>query len=561
MDISNMTDVGLISILPIPFFVSLISLVASYFFSLFQSKFTPFVLFLHLFLLIFILFGTTIWIEEVPRFNVTWRHIGVIDYIIENQGVGTKVDVYLGWPGFFIVNAFQMFLSGLETPIGYVSWAPVFLNLLYLGPLLLIYRSATTDQRLVWAAVLFFYLTNWIGQDYFSPQGLAYFFYMLILGILVTWFRKIPRLVWLEKLSKRIKFFSGLSAEAQKDQAPPEIKSTPAQRIGLFFVILISLFFITASHQLTPFAIFLSLVALSLFKRITLKGLVTIILVVTVAWIGYMGVDYIGNNIEKILSGIGQVEAAVDENITGRLVGSPGHLFIVRLRLVMTMVLWGFAGLGILLRIRKGIWDINLLLITIAPFLLVGLQLYGGEMLLRVYLFALPPMAFFAASIFFPEKREKFNWKMPVILTLASLVLLLGFLFARYGNEKFDQFTHQEVAAVQALYEMAEPKDLLVAPSPHYPIKFEEYADHPQLFVANEVIEGDIGKLGEAIRARDYRGGFFIITTSQINYFKINYNFNPEIWVELEKNLEDSDRFQLVYKNDDARIYHYAPKN
>lgn len=561
MDIRDITDIGLISVMPIQFFASLVLLIGSFFYSLFQSKYFPVIIFLHLLLLIFILFGITAMIEEVPRFNVTWRHIGIIDYIIENQGVGPSWDVYFGWPGLFIFNAFPVLLSGLQEPLNFVSWSPVFLNLLYLGPLLLIFRSVTKDQRLVWSAVLFFYISNWIGQDYFSPQGFAYFFYLLILGILLTWFGKPTTIEWIENLSYRWSFFSGLSEEVQESMMPPKPEASPGQKIGLFFIILVSFFYLTTSHPLTPMAIFLSLIALTLFKRVSVQGLVIIMFVAIVAWMGYVGKDYIGNNIEKILAGIGQVDAAVDENFTGRLVGSPGHVLVVQLRMVMTLVLWGLAGLGIIMRIRKGIWDINLLLITIAPFSLLGLQLYGGEMLLRAYLFALPPMVFFAVSLFFPKKDKPLTWITPVFLTLASFIMLSGFLFTRYGNEKFDMFTREEVAAVQALYELAEPKVLFVAPSPHYPIKFEEYADHPQLFVANEVIGGDVDKLGEAIQNRDSKGGYFIITTSQVSYFELNYNIKPESWVELEQNLNKSEQFQLVYENDDARIYHFIPKN
>ena len=53
----------------------------------------------------------------------------------------------------------------------------------------LILRTLTIDRRLVWLAVWVFYLGNWVGQDYFSPQAFAYLLYLMLLAILVTWMR------------------------------------------------------------------------------------------------------------------------------------------------------------------------------------------------------------------------------------------------------------------------------------------------------------------------------------------------------------------------------------
>ena len=48
------------------------------------------------------------------------------------------------------------------------------------------------DGRAVWAGVWIFFATNWVGQDYFSPQGLVYALYLVVLAILLTWFAGPP---------------------------------------------------------------------------------------------------------------------------------------------------------------------------------------------------------------------------------------------------------------------------------------------------------------------------------------------------------------------------------
>ncbi len=77
----------------------------------------------------------------------------------------------------------------MQSPLSYAAWGPVFFNLLWLPALLFIFHTATEDRRLSWLAVWFFYLGNWIGQDYFSPQALAYFLYLVVLAICLAWFR------------------------------------------------------------------------------------------------------------------------------------------------------------------------------------------------------------------------------------------------------------------------------------------------------------------------------------------------------------------------------------
>ena len=55
---------------------------------------------------------------------------------------------------------------------------PPFFNVLLIGPLFLIFRTFTADRRLVWSAIVIFFLGAWVGQDYFAPQACVYFLYL-----------------------------------------------------------------------------------------------------------------------------------------------------------------------------------------------------------------------------------------------------------------------------------------------------------------------------------------------------------------------------------------------
>src|SRR6266487_849605 len=110
---------------------------------------------------------------------------GTLPDIMRTGSVDPGLDAYFNWPGFFVLSAFVTQIIGYHDILPLAAWAPVFFNLIYLGPLYMIYTSATTDKRLVWLGPWFFYLTNWIGQDYFSPQGFNFFLYLVIIATLL----------------------------------------------------------------------------------------------------------------------------------------------------------------------------------------------------------------------------------------------------------------------------------------------------------------------------------------------------------------------------------------
>src|SRR5258708_10025778 len=127
-----------------------------------------------------------------------------------------------------------------------------------------IFTSITTNKRLVWLSLLFFQLTNWVGQDYFSPQGFNFFLYLVIIAILLKWFRMPPKKqVQLGKDASLVqKFFAWLKAPATQSAYIGHW-----QRRGLLCCLILVFGLIVFSHPLTPFFTLLSVSALVVFRR------------------------------------------------------------------------------------------------------------------------------------------------------------------------------------------------------------------------------------------------------------------------------------------------------
>jgi hypothetical protein len=95
-----------------------------------------------------------------------------------------------------------------------------------------------------------------------------------------------------------------------------------------------------------------------------------------------------------------------------------------------------------------------LIALFILPMLTVGLQSYGGEIALRIYLFLLPPACVLAACFFFPNPvAAKASWRLFPVLALCAVIFPVSFILVRYGNEAFERVPPGELAATDWVYQ------------------------------------------------------------------------------------------------------------
>ena len=341
IQLEAMNDLGLISIFPPTAFVALAILGVSFFTLLYQQRFEPLALALHFGVLIFMLYGVTALIQEVPRFHVAWRHIGVADYILRHGDVDPMINAYFNWPGFFVLTAFLIEATGVKEPIALTAYAPLFFNLLYLGPLYIIFSATTRDSRLVWLALWFFFITNWVFQDYFAPQALHYFFYLVILAILLRWFRATDvRLNYVPARWQAVRPLQSLvewvgwrfrtdrpaaveSVVASKAVAPDEQRRIRRQRMGLLIVLLVIFASIVPSHQLTPFFTIMAVASLVLLNRCTTRDLPVLMSVLTALWIVFMTTAYLAGHIGGLVGDVGNCGRQRQRQLNGALQRQP----------------------------------------------------------------------------------------------------------------------------------------------------------------------------------------------------------------------------------------------
>jgi len=188
VEVLRMNDLGLVSVLPSGAFAALALLTVAFVLAFAQREPRVPVLAFCVLLLIAMLHGANVLVEPEAAITSTYRHVGVTDTIIRTGHVNPKIDAYFNWPGFFFLLGAVTKLAGFPSALAFGRFAPLAYNVLYLGPLLMIFRSFTRDRRLIWLAIWLFYLTNWVGQDYLSPQGTPYLLHLTIISVPLSWF-------------------------------------------------------------------------------------------------------------------------------------------------------------------------------------------------------------------------------------------------------------------------------------------------------------------------------------------------------------------------------------
>jgi hypothetical protein len=563
VDAERIGDTGLVSVLPPAAFAALALTCVSFALVLRREHLsTPLVL-LHLALLVFMLYGATALIAKVPAFNVVWRHAGVTSYIAETGRVNPRIDAYFNWPGFFFWAGLVTHVGGEQSVLQWTRWSAVGFELAYLAPLVVITRAFTPDRRLAWTAVWIFYLTNWVGQDYFSPQAMAYLWYLVLVAVALTYLsrRGSGHLAGLGARLSRLLVALRVNTAGTLREAPVP-SASPIQQAALVLVCVVIVAATVGSHQLTPWMMLGGITALVLFGRFSARGLPLIILLMLTLWLLYVADVYLGGHLKLLLGQTLDVNTAISSNVGSRLFGSSGHQLVVHLRLAATAGLWLLAVVGFVRGMRHGRSSPGHAILALSTPAFVVLQPYGGEMLLRVYLFSLPFTACYAAQALAPSAARWRDARSAVALAVMAAVLLGGFLYTRYGNDSTTFFSPGEAKAAQRLYEVAPRGSLLVAASTNVAWRQQNYGDYNFQLLDHHLPPAPAGEtpLQLAREVAVYMRGsrhpaYLLITRSQLRYDEL---MGSERWGSvkaLRAGADASPDFVKLFDDGDAQIF------
>jgi hypothetical protein len=518
--------------------------------------------------LIFMLFGIGTLVHDIPRFPTTYVHAGIAETIIRTGELYPIIDGRFDWPVFFILLAFVTQILGLDHPIALAAWIPTLSNLLYLVPVLIIFSALTSDRRLVWLGVWLFFIGNWVGQDYLSPQGFNYLLYLTFLAILLRWFSppSAGTLDFIDRLRERM--FGPLRPDAQPEALGARSDDPFDRRLhaGLAVVAVTIYAVVVSSHQLTPFALLGGATALVIARRSTLRGLPIVMAVMLGFWLSFMPLTYLSGHLPGLVAEIGQGGEVATSNVAARVVGSPEHTAVVFVRLAMSAAVWLLAGLGTLRRLRLGYWDVSAALLGALPFGMILLQSYGGELILRVYLFSLPFVAFLAAALFY-STPERVSLRRSVFITAVTMLLMVSMIVARYGNERSEFIAPPELAAVDYLVETAGEDALIVSMNGNSPLGYRDLERRQLVFAFDlfrepmpaELPASTISAFSEWVREAAREETYLWISRSQVAAAEMFGRSEPGALDALIERLRHQPGFAVLRSDDDSIIFAVEP--
>ncbi|MEU9923347.1 lipopolysaccharide biosynthesis protein [Streptomyces griseoluteus] len=548
-DLDRMGGLGLLSVLPLPTLAGAALLVTVFAALLRLRREHRALLLLTLVATVFSLHALPAVIESAPRFPTAWQHLGFLDYIDRTGSTVPDLDARWSWPGFFAVTAFVAEACGVSDFTEVVRWWPTAIQLAYLAPMFLLTRSLRASWRARWAGVWLFALSGWVGQDYFSPQGFTYLLYLVFVAILLVWFRA-SHMIW-------SRFRPG---EA-------EVEPTDRRQRVVLLLVLIALFLACVpAHQLTPFVMLGVLAALVLLRRCELRGMPLLFAVVVAVWVGFMAEPYWSGHFDELFGGLGGVGGNVSTSVSGRIEGgSSTHKLVLYTRVLLAGSVLALACWGWWRRREHGYRERSLPVLAFVPFLGFGMQSYGGEMALRVFMFALPGAALLGALALFPrtrvDERRRMGAGAPAAL-LAGLLLLGGFLVARWGNEPFERTRPGEVAAMNWVYAHDKPTVRLlwlttdtvndVTPALAWGARDMERVTYvPTLAPPDPVLVSGLVKSLKDAGPNSY----LIVNESQVRYLELDAGY-PASWESrLTRTLDGRAELSKVLVNGDATVY------
>jgi hypothetical protein len=578
VDLAAMNDFGLVSVLPVVYWSALALVVVS-FPVLVALGARSRVLVPSIVTLLLVVHATPAVLYGAPRYSWTYKHLGIIDYILRHGAVDPSVPnlaAYHSWPGFFALNAFLAQAGGID-PFASARWAPAFFEILLLVPLLLLFRTLTRNHRRVWMAVALFYLANWVGQDYFSPQAFAYFFYLVVIAVCLRWLPARPARRHLpEALAGPLaRLVNGRTENLQRDAV------SPGQRAALIGLVVLLLAVVTVSHQLTPLMLISTLGLLVVVRRVGPWWLPLAAAGLCVVWAAFAAGPFLEENAYWIVASIGDFASNATDTFVPLGQVPTAQIAVDWADRGLSALVWAAAAVGAGLAWRERRLELVPVVAMLAPVPLLIANDYGGEMLFRVYLFALPFAALLMTRILdlpaavparspaahrttspTPTRPSPWTWATAGAVAL-SLTLVTPFVLAYYGKERGNYFSPDTLAAGEWLFDHAPSGSLITGPTSNLPWAFtrhEEFgyswfidlpADQRRAFATDPLsaVFDDVN----AVAGTD--DAYVVLTSSQQVEMRYTGAFPDSVWVPLEAAIRASPRFRVAYRSGDATVF------
>jgi hypothetical protein len=366
-------------------------------------------------------------VEVLPRIVSTFVHMGEAKEIIADGFLTASKVFYHHWPGMLLVTAELLVLSGMRD-ILLLKILPILMSILYLIPLFLILRIFTKEKVYIFLGMIFFIVSNWIGQNHWSIQNPIYFVYLIII-------------------------YSLLKAMLTKEKL---------HKVHILFLS-ICILIIVLSHAITPYV----LVCNILFLGIILRNRFLIYLSALIAGVYlFWQAFFSGFALQKVF----YILTDKISDIKSFILFSEGSSRLAATSIYNTyrLILKGAIALGYALVSGSALYLLHkngntetkniakVLFALLLSVLFFGITLrFGAEILERVILFSLVPCTI---AIMLAYKQHLLRAGIIIYLIVASVLFMPVFYF----NESFEYVSISQLEAREYIFENFNPSEYTV---------------------------------------------------------------------------------------------------
>jgi hypothetical protein len=553
---------GLLPELPWAFWAALVLVVGSAVVQAHAARLRQLLLLGHLGVVLLVLYATAPAVEDVPRYTYTYKHIGITQYIERYGTVDKNIDIYHRWPGFFSLSAWFSQLAGLPDPTSYAAWAEPFFASLDALVVWACVQAVTRSARHAWLGALLFTVSNWVGQDYYSPQAFGFLLMLGVLLLVLVALQAEPGPVgrWVET-----KVVRWLRVRAPLADDGPFVRTTQQARVAGLVLLLDAV--LAASHQLTPYVLLAQLGALVLGGYLRPWWVALGAAMVT---IGYLvpNYSYVVQTFGSLLSAPDPLANATSKTVEGTPVTS--SKVILLLGGLCFLSVFTLAFVGVVRRARRGhVRDgVVVAVLAFAPPGLLAAQSYGGEARLRVLLYALPWCCTAACWAWAPDGVRAVGRRVWAPLATAGWFTLC-FVWVFFGHEDQHLLTPGEVGAAALLSDPSrvQSDSVVLLMAPNFParygplyfrlggqlpaLSYESFGKRPLLFPDQD----DVDAAAAVIDGGRQRPGYLVFSRGQENWARDYQLYPPYTLKAFEGAVASSPRFRIVYDKPTARIY------
>jgi hypothetical protein len=475
---TNVTHLGALGLppsLPLVFYAGLAVLVASAGFEFSRPRLSQVRLGLHAISLVVILYGTAPLVYQTGRYAWLYKAIGVVQYVSANGSLNRSIDIYQNWPGFFAIAAWFDKVAGASSPLDYAKWAQLAFELAAVPLLYTIYKSLSLSVWHRWLAIMLYAGSNWVAQDYYSPQGMSTLLSLGIMALVARWMfvasegSPLPR--WASGLGARLTSITSRAhnrtQETVGDESAFDIDDDGhlaliVGRSAPFITTLVLLFAVlTVSHELSPYIVAIQIMSLAIPQLARPRWVAVAVVVIA---FGYLAPNFtFVNSHYGITSSIGSFFSNVQPPSSSQGAKVSGsHRIIADCSFLLSLGVWCLSLTGAWLRRKSGRIVPALLLLTFTPILVLLGGAYGNEGILRVYLFSLPWAVALAVYALAPIQGQIEDGGHGTLRAVAPLTLAVAlFLPAFFGDDASNVMPASEVTAITEFLDTAKPGPVL----------------------------------------------------------------------------------------------------